>query len=58
MAYHRRPKTTAEKRANQDREWNRGKRSVRRLPSNWDDLHRSSLEDRSWKKYRKTKWKS
>jgi hypothetical protein len=56
MSYHRKPKTTAEKRANQD--WPvRGNRSDRLLPTSWSDLPKASSENRNWKKYRKTKYR-
>lgn len=35
----------------------RGKRSAAGIPTAWDDRSRSDIEDRSWKRHRKTQWK-
>jgi hypothetical protein len=48
----RRPKTTQERRANQDG-YARGKR--RKLPDSWTDINR--LSNRCWKGYRTQQWK-
>lgn len=53
---HRRPKTTQERRANQDG-WCRPSRRPRQLPNAWDDLMRGDIDYRSWKYYRKNQWK-
>lgn len=70
MAYRcfRRPRTTQERRANgyrydrdicgDSRVHLRFRRSASRLPSNRDGLHRSNMEDRSWKGFRKTQYKA
>lgn len=57
----RRVRTMAERRANQE-DWVdgchipvRGRR--RHLPSTWDDIPIASLEDRNWKRFRKTRWR-
>lgn len=47
--------TTQEKRANQDRVWNRAKRNKNRLPDVRDDIWINS--DRCWKNFRKTQYK-
>ena len=36
----------------------RAKRRSANLPDAWDDVYRSNLADRSWKRFRKTKWRS
>jgi hypothetical protein len=58
--FHRRPKTTQERRRNQlDREYGRlyrGRRSLHTLVDAWDDLPRNT--QRNWKRFRKTKWKN
>lgn len=53
--YYRSPKTTQEKRANQDREYVRGARLGRNLPSVWDD--KPILHSKSWKSKRKTQYR-
>ncbi len=51
------PRTHQERAANQD--WPvRGKRTPRMLPTAWDDQWRSDIEDRSWKRHRKTQYKA
>jgi hypothetical protein len=57
----RRPKTTHERRANQ--EWRdvefkfcRANRRPKRLPNSWDDIITHS--DRCWKSHRKTQYKT
>lgn len=35
----------------------RGKRSFRNLPTNWEDVYKDSCGQRSWKYYRKSKYK-
>jgi hypothetical protein len=52
MSY-RHPHTLAEMRANQDSEWVRPTR--RRLSNYWDDIPVNT--QRTWKKYRRNKWK-
>lgn len=54
-SFFRKPKTTGERRANQSEDAKHGRR--RDLPNSWDDIMKSSREDRNWKKFRKTKWK-
>lgn len=36
----------------------RAKRNAANLPSSWDDLGIAAREDRSWKRHRRTQWKS
>lgn len=59
--YWRYPRTLNESRLNQvvaDEEPRaRGKRTPASLPTAYDDLLRSSYDDRCWKRYRKTQWK-
>jgi hypothetical protein len=64
--YYRRMGTVAEHRAaaaaaSQLREGDeppfRAARNSRNLPSAWSDLHRSAQKDRSWKRFRTTRWK-
>ncbi len=53
----REPKTLQEKKANQD--WPvRSKRKWKTLITAWDDQWRSDMEDRSWKRHRRTQYKS
>lgn len=64
---HRRPRTTQERRANGKRnciEFDdgykvkiRASRNMSNLVEAWDDVNRSSSEDRSWKKFRKEQYK-
>ena len=63
---HRRPTTTQERRANGKRNYLcfdeykvplRASRNMSNLVEAWDDVTRSSIYDRSWKKFRKTQWK-
>ena len=58
----RRPRTTQERRANQDyrleeeyRVHIRGRRAPHLLPEAWDDIPNRSLDNRNWKKLRKAK---
>jgi hypothetical protein len=52
----RNPRTTQERRANQD--WPvRGRRLPNRLPEAWDDVPRRDADDRSWKRHRRTQYK-
>ena len=51
--WHRRPHTTAERRANQDG-WCRGKRKPHMLPNTYDDLNATCTN--SWKDHRKTQY--
>ncbi len=66
MAYHRRPRTTQERRANgkglfldidEYRIKLRGKRNIPNLVDAWDDIMKSTWGHRSWKRHRKTQWK-
>lgn len=52
----RHPKTTQERR-NYDKKYGRKKRAPHRLVSVWDDMPRKDIEDRSWKRHRKTQYK-
>ncbi|WP_157058441.1 hypothetical protein [Azoarcus sp. CIB] len=36
----------------------RAERNARNLPNNWDDFRVASREDRSWKRHRRTRWKT
>lgn len=56
MKYFRSPKTTGERRANQD-DGERWEGRRRDLPSAWDDIYIFSRDNRNWKKFRKTKWR-
>lgn len=56
MGMLRHPKTFGELRANQDG-FGRAKRGRRMLPTVFDDIF-VNREDRSWKKFRKTRWKA
>jgi len=56
MAILRHPKTFGELRANQDGFF-RAKRSGRKLPTVYSDIL-VNTEDRSWKRFRKTRWKA
>lgn len=53
---HRRPRTTAERRAAQEG-WHRLRRGPSRLPNARDDLIRGRLTCRSWKDYRRTQYR-
>ena len=55
-SYFRNPKTTQERRANQDRKYVRGKRLPNSLPNGWDDLCYSYTN--SWKDKRKTQYRA
>ncbi len=52
----RHPKTTQERRK-YDKEYGRGRRSPKHLTHAWDDMPRRDIEDRSWKRHRKTQYK-
>jgi hypothetical protein len=62
MAFHRQIHTTQELRANQDGQWIedqgdyrikiRGRRN--NIPNSWDDLMRSDLRHKCWKRHRMT----
>lgn len=60
-AYFRSPQTTNEQRqADGHRSEGIRIRAARRsvnLPDNWDDVYRSTLRDRSWKRNRRLKWR-
>ena len=34
------------------------KQNAANLPTNYDDIHRANLYNKSWKRYRKTQWKA
>ena len=52
----RHPRTLQEKKANQV--WPvRGRRKPKHLVCAWDDIWRSDLGDRCWKRYRKTQYR-
>ena len=53
---YRSPRTTAEIRANQEREYVRGKRLPSQLPNLYDDIY-SSKPTRCWKDHRKTQYR-
>jgi len=36
----------------------RAKQNTANLPTNYDDIHRSNLYNKSWKSFRKTQWKA
>ena len=57
MGLFRKPKTQRERRANQDGMGRPSRSGKRGLPSSWADISPGSREDRSWKKFRKTKWR-
>jgi hypothetical protein len=52
MGWLRHPRTTQERRANQDWKWCRPCRRPHLLPTTWDDLWNKSKQDRSWKRHR------
>ena len=55
-AMFRHPRTLQEMKANQD--WPvRGRRKPHRLPHSWDDEYRVDMDDRSWKRHRRTQYK-
>jgi hypothetical protein len=60
--YFRRMHTMAERRAAQLMDEcevaPRAARNASNLPNSWDDHHVRSREDRSWKRFRKTRWKA
>lgn len=55
MSCHRKPRTTQERRANQEKQWRRHKRSTKRLVDAWDDI--IVYDQRSWKKHRKKQYR-
>ena len=55
MRYYRHPRTTAEKRANQDTEYARSKRNISNLVNAYDDI--PVCHQKSWKKTRKKQYK-
>lgn len=65
---YRHPRTTQEQRENGKRchvIWIddypikiRPSRSMSHLPTCWDDIYRNDVRDRSWKKYRKTQYRT
>lgn len=66
MAYHRRPRTTQERRENGKRNVLyfddyevkiRASRNMSNLVEAWDDIGRSDMSHRTWKRYRKTQYK-
>jgi len=58
MAYFRKPKTMAERRAvSASPVPVRRKRSIRALPSTFDDIDVAARRDRSWKRYRVAQWR-
>lgn len=61
MHYFRQPQTLNEKRAASAHECDglqiRGKRNVGNLVDSFDDIHIAAREDRSWKRFRKTRWR-
>lgn len=56
MGFLRHPRTTSEKRANQDG-WCRGKRSTASLPDVYDDICPATDGHRSWKRHRRTQYR-
>jgi len=54
----RHPKTTQERRANQDRNggYHRPRRRKQNVPCAYDDIHVSCLDDKCWKRWRKTQY--
>lgn len=54
--YYRHPKTTQERRANQDGRWYRGKRGHKVLVNAWDD-EPTVTRTKSWKDKRKTQYR-
>jgi len=67
MGWLRHPKTTNEKRQWHALEFERSnsgykvraraRRSWKRLVDTWDDIMNSSIDIKSWKRYRKNQWK-
>lgn len=61
--YFRRPHTTQERRwahawdDEEDAPRVRGRRTNHMLPNTYDDVYRSDVDDRCWKRYRKHQWK-
>lgn len=55
MSYFRKPKTKQEMTANKDDDAKYGRQ--RNLPNSWDDLNVGSRKIRSWKKFRKTRYR-
>lgn len=61
MHFFRHPKTTQERRWSYA-DWDgqvhiRHKRRAKAIPSAWDELMRSHLKDRNWKRFRRHQWK-
>jgi hypothetical protein len=56
-SHYRNPRTTQERRANQDSEYVRGKRSSKNLPNAYDDIPIPYKFKVSWKKTRKTQYR-
>lgn len=62
--YHKQPRTIQERRAyfhDEISEYDvrvRLTRNARNLPDPWDDRTRADIRDRSWKKHRKTQYKT
>jgi len=52
----RHPKTTQERRKF-DKKYGRHKRCPSRLPNVYDDILRRDIEERSWKRHRKTQYR-
>jgi hypothetical protein len=52
--YHRHPRTQQERRENA--EYGRGRRL--NTPTSWDDLHIAARENRNWKQFRSTQYKT
>ena len=52
----RHPRTTQERRL-YDKEYGRKRRGPSHLPNTYDDLIRKDIEDRSWKRHRRTQYK-
>ena len=54
----RSPRTHNENRQNSDPEYSDLVRSKRKnIVTAWDDVHRSDIGNRSWKRHRTTQWK-
>lgn len=52
-----RPINTTQERRHFDPEFGRTKRSLRRLPTRWDDIPRGDYRHRSWKRHRATQYR-
>ena len=55
--FYRRPKTTAERKANCDCEYVRAKRRPCNIPNSWDDIYPTRVNNNSWKEKRKTQYR-